>query len=140
MKTTIVYSTRDPHLFEWVVKAVSGGLSLLLQNNDNNLDDDQALSATLAFTGSTKGDDEESSVGWFSNIEKTSKKLMKGKQNLSLIRKRLDLDLSIPECSTVFCQGSAGLKHAVQAVSKKKSATFYGGCGGAKEDQLKVKA
>jgi hypothetical protein len=138
MKTTIVYSTRDPHLFEWVVKAVSSGLSLLLQNNDNNLDDDQALSATLAFTGSTKGDDEESSVGWFSNIEETSKKLMKGKQNLSLIRKRLDLDLSIAEGSTVFCQGSAGLKHAVQAVSKKKGATFYGGRGGAKEDQLKV--
>ena len=47
---------------------------------------------------------------------------------------RFDLYGEIENKSTVFCQGSAGLKVAVEAVCKKVGARFYGGRGGARED------
>lgn len=47
---------------------------------------------------------------------------------------RFDLYGEIEHKSTVFCQGSAGLKDAVEAVCKKVGARFYGGRGGARED------
>ncbi len=47
---------------------------------------------------------------------------------------RFDLYGEIEHKSTVFCQGSAGLKVAVEAVCVKVGARFYGGRGGARED------
>jgi hypothetical protein len=49
---------------------------------------------------------------------------------------RFDLYGEIEFKSTVFCQGSAGLKDAVEDVCKKVGAHFYGGRGGAREDLL----
>jgi hypothetical protein len=49
---------------------------------------------------------------------------------------RFDLYGEIYPGSTVFCQGSAGLKTAVEGVCKKVNARFYGGRGGSREDQV----
>lgn len=49
---------------------------------------------------------------------------------------RFDLYGEIEAKSTVFCQGSAGLKNAVETVCKSVGARFYGGRGGAREDLL----
>lgn len=47
---------------------------------------------------------------------------------------RFDLYGEINPGSTVFCQGSAGLKDAVRSVCVKVGARFYSGRGGARED------
>ena len=51
---------------------------------------------------------------------------------------RFDLYGEISPRSTVFCQGSAGLKDAVQSVCKKVDARFYGGRGGAVMSRLEI--
>ena len=48
--------------------------------------------------------------------------------------KRFNLYTEVAPKSTVFCQGSAGLKDAVESACKKVDAFFYAGRGGARED------
>ena len=138
---SILYTTRDLDLFEWVHEVVSRLVPLCERNGF-------LFNLSIAFTGRmqnavpTKEQVETMAVtgrqtlrssAWFQNLaEETA-----GQTELvQLVRNRIDLNESILPGSTVFCQGSAGLKNAVKTVCKKVNATFYLGRGGSREDQV----
>ena len=155
---TILYSTRDLDLFEWANEAIS---NLVCICEDKGL----KFNLTLACTSELEKVKEEiktslrlstmmsSSVAdkgpvsttpnnfttqrntlrnslWFQGL------VEKSTDTVSLERTRIDLEQAIPRGSTVFCQGSAGLKDAVKSVCVEKGATYYLGRGGSREDQV----
>ncbi len=64
----------------------------------------------------------------------STRRILSRNKSLKTQPGRFDLYGEIENKSTVFCQGSAGLTVAVEAVCKKVGARFYGGRGGARED------
>lgn len=127
----ILYTTRDLNLFEWANEAIS---SLV------DLGEAVGIKFTLKMACTTELEKIEThrfskrktvrNTAWFEALND------KQKNNVSLERTRIDLDDSIPKGSTVFCQGSAGLKDVVKFICKKKGATYHLGRGGSREDQV----
>ncbi len=121
MPVSINYSTRDPHLFKWVKRAVYNLVHEYKNTQQlSNGGDKKDFHITLSFTGPQEEEDCMEEAQW-------------SDKSITLHKFRLDLDSLIPTKSTVFCQGSAGFKHAVEKVSKEKGSYFYGGRGGAVE-------
>jgi len=111
---SIVYTTRDLHLFEWSKKAVS---TLLVLCESKNIHFD----VSFAYTGW-----DDKSGGWFdASVEEPED------AGIKVIEGRVDLYQVIVPGSIVFCQGAAGLKSSVKSVCNKvKAAAFHGGRGG----------
>ena len=130
---SILYTTRDLALFEWVHEVVSRLVPLCEQNGF-------VFKLTIAFTGSLQKAAPTKrvrqtilSAAWF---QKLAEEAAEKSEFVTLARNRIDLNASILPGSTVFCQGSAGLKNSVKTVCKKVNATLYLGRGGSREDQV----
>ena len=125
--TKVVYSTRDSDLFRWVVKSIC---QLLTSPEYDAKKYGHKLIMNFSFTGSSladrdHGDHEEQGGEWFEELRREAIR-----SNISISRRRIALEPMIDQGSTVFCQGSAGLKKDVESVCEKNCAKFYGGRGG----------
>ena len=128
---SILYTTRDLNLFEWANEAI---------NSLVDLSEEVGIKLTLKIACTTELEKVEThrfsqrktvrNTAWFEALNH------KRENNISLERTRIDLNESIPKGSTVFCQGSAGLKDAVKFICKQKGATYHLGRGGSREDQV----
>ena len=76
----------------------------------------------MAFVCSFKDDEV---LGTMKNTQDSAKKSIKSSdKTVKTQPMRIDLNVEIPDKSTVFCQGSAGLKRAVQAIYRDADARF----------------
>ena len=114
----VVYTTRDFILFEWCKETLSNLLPLCEDN-------DIMINVKLAFTGMAPENAADKAAHWFTDVEKDTKFF-----GLETVVKRVNLYEEIFAGSTVFCQGSAGLKNAVGSVCREVDAHFDGGRGG----------
>ena len=124
--TKVIYSTRESDLFRWVVRSIR---QLLGPKYETKYAD--KLTMTFCFTGSTSkrdsaNDHEEQHGEWYEELNREAIG-----RNISMSRTRITFESIIDEESTVFCQGSAGLRKDVKSVCEQKCATYYGGRGGA---------
>ena len=133
---SIVYTTRDYNLFQWAMESFSNLLPLC---EDRGI----LFEVKMAFTGSFENEvleptqhteDPENSTK--ESMEKTERTIVSLISSVKTQPMRVDLNAEIAPKSTVFCQGSDGLKRAVDAVCRNAGARFYGGRGGAREDLL----
>uniref|UniRef100_A0A7S2P576 Uncharacterized protein n=1 Tax=Skeletonema marinoi TaxID=267567 RepID=A0A7S2P576_9STRA len=90
--------------------------------------------ADYSMHGSTQDHDLTSSKYGMNAPTHSTRSIKSRSKSVSTQLNRFDLYGEIEAKSTVFCQGGAGLKNAVEAVCKKAGARFYGGRGGARED------
>lgn len=157
---SVVYTTRDYDLFKWAMSAISTLVPVceakdiffdvkmaftgMTEENSHDIEPTAHMVDSFSsgqppprtrtrrfslFRSASKRNDK------FDNA--TSERLDIGcSKPVKIQPERFDLYEEIEHKSTVFCQGSAGLKNAVEAVCEKVDARFYGGRGGAREDQL----
>ena len=97
--------------------------------NNSNGTPDASVHALDLSTNTTKLD--ESTV---SDRSVSTRSILSRSKSVRTQPNRFDLYGEIEKKSTVFCQGSAGLKNAVEAVCKILGARYFGGRGGARED------
>jgi hypothetical protein len=120
-RITLLYSTRDAALFDWIWHVV---LPLLIKSQG------PIPKVVLAYTGDTTTttalpvscqDDESSSAHC-----RADKKLA----GVCTVTGRIDFEKEISVGSVVFCQGSQALKAAVTKACRANKARFFGGRGG----------
>lgn len=161
-KISLAYTTRDYDLFQWAMTAISN-LVPLCEARGIFFDVKMAYTGPMLTDDSMHGlvDSEHDTLiqSEHNSIMSTSMHgydlngMTSSKHDLSMSThstrsiashidsvktqpNRFDLYGEIEPKSTVFCQGSAGLKNAVETVCKIVGARFYGGRGGAREDLL----
>jgi hypothetical protein len=151
-KISLVYTTRDFNLFQWAMSAISNivpvcearGIFFDLKmaytgsmTEDISHDIESTMhcnDADYSMHGSTQDHDLTSSKYGMNAPTHSTRSIKSRSKSVSTQLSRFDLYGEIEAKSTVFCQGGAGLKNAVEAVCKKAGARFYGGRGGARED------
>lgn len=138
-RVSLIYTTRDYHLFEWTVDMIS---QLLQPCEDRGI----SFDVKMAYTGKPKG----GSFGNYADLEAiavlgstldssvcshmSQRSISSSSKSVKTQAERFDLYSEISPGAKVFCQGSAGVKIAAHSVCKKVGASFYGGRGGARED------
>ena len=138
-RVSLIYTTRDYHLFEWTVDTIS---QLLQPCEDRGI----SFDVKMAYTGKPKG----GSFGNYADLEAiavlgstldssvcshmSQRSISSSSKSVKTQAERFDLYSEISPGAKVFCQGSAGVKIAAHSVCKKVGASFYGGRGGARED------
>ena len=138
-RVSLIYTTRDYDLFQWAMQVVSGLVPIC---EDRGI----FFDIRMAFTGSLEEEPDEEkdplNITTRSNREeedslnvttRSTRSIASSVKSVKTQLMRFDLKVITPG-STVFCQGSAGLKGAVHGACKKVDAQFYGGRGGAGED------
>ena len=110
---SVLYSTRDPALFEWVKGAVSKLCSHLPSKDETT-----SLTISLALTSTD------------ASVQVADPDLETSRPYIRTVAGRLNFDDEVPEGATVFCQGSLELKNAVKKVCRNKKGVFVGGIGG----------
>eukprot|EP00578_Thalassiosira_sp_NH16_P020462 CAMPEP_0181094590 /NCGR_PEP_ID=MMETSP1071-20121207/10072_1 /TAXON_ID=35127 /ORGANISM="Thalassiosira sp., Strain NH16" /LENGTH=653 /DNA_ID=CAMNT_0023176925 /DNA_START=220 /DNA_END=2182 /DNA_ORIENTATION=+ len=135
-RVSLIYTTRDYDLFQWAMQVVSGLVPIC---EDRGI----FFDIRMAFTGSLEEEPDEEkdplNITTRSNREEedslnvTTRSTRSIASSVKSVKTQLMLKVITPG-STVFCQGSAGLKGAVHGACKKVDAQFYGGRGGARED------
>ena len=138
-RVSLIYTTRDYDLFQWATEVVSGLVPIC---EDRGI----FFDIRMAFTGSLEEEPDEEkdplNITTRSNREeedslnvttRSTRSIASSVKSVKTQLMRFDLKVITPG-STVFCQGSAGLKGAVHGACKKVDAQFYGGRGGAGED------
>ncbi|KAK1736919.1 hypothetical protein QTG54_012364 [Skeletonema marinoi] len=161
-KISLVYTTRDFDLFQWAMSAISNIVPVceargiffdvkmaytgsMTEDSSHNIEstmhsNDADYSMHGSMHGTMHGSMHESTYLTSSsehgmNASTHSTRSIKSRsKSVSTQPNRFDLYGEIEAKSTVFCQGGAGLKNAVETVCKKAGARFYGGRGGARED------
>jgi hypothetical protein len=140
---SLLYTTRDYDLFQWAMSAISSLVQVceargiffdvkmaytgaMTEDSSHDIEGTMHSSVDLSMDGSVHGSTIMNGMHTVCSIE-SHYKFVKTQPN------RFDLYGEIEANSTVFCQGSAGLKNAVENVCKKVGAQFYGGRGGAAE-------
>lgn len=160
---SLVYTTRDYDLFQWAMSAISNLVPVceakgiffdvkmaftgsMTVDSSHDIESSTAhteLVDSLSMPGSLhdsmlsnhRGEINASGHGMRGSTHLTrSRSILCRHKSLKTQPGRFDFYGEIEHKSTVFCQGSAGLKDAVEAVCRKVGARFYGGRGGARED------
>lgn len=90
----------------------------------------------MAYTGSLDDPDAYCTLDdtELDDTQRTVRSILSKTKSVKTQPKRFDLYGEIYPESTVFCQGSAGLKDAVRKVCEEVDAVVYLGRGGARED------
>lgn len=151
-KISLVYTTRDYDLFQWAMSAFSNLVPVCeargiffdvkMAFTGSMLDDISTLDSTAhshslhGINDSNHGLLDESSDHLLNASQRSVRSIESRNKSVKTQPNRFDLYKEINAKSTVFCQGSAGLKDAVEGLCKKVGARFYGGRGGAREDLL----
>jgi hypothetical protein len=111
---SLLYTTRDEALLEWVKQAIAKLLPSTASSSD---DDSQSIRVVLALTSSNI-------PACLDNLNAESKTAIQTQTG------RLDLDKEVVPGASVFCQGSGILTDTVAAICRCRKATFSGGRGG----------
>ena len=112
----IVYSTRDRQLFDWCFQNLSSLLSSTAK---------PGFHITLAYTGQ-----EQEKISGEETEYPEEQPTSESEHPITVVTGRVNIEDYLLPGTTAFCQGSGGLKNAVEKACRKVGAAYHGGLGG----------